>query len=124
MVILFEASDLEVFAPYKTLEAQRMEILRQDLPARFDTGASGGPLPGNAMMLSLTAFEARMDMLERTRVASNGAPRAERVKTPETKLGAVLEGALRMHGCIDASGLPPVYPSLTATPKGGERIAL
>ena len=29
-----------------------------------------------------------------------------------------------MHGCVDASGLPPVYAALTATPKGGERIAL
>ena len=29
-----------------------------------------------------------------------------------------------MHGCVDASGLRPVYAALTATPKGGERIAL
>ena len=29
-----------------------------------------------------------------------------------------------MHGCVDASGLPPVYTALAATPKGGERIAL
>ena len=29
-----------------------------------------------------------------------------------------------MHGCVDASGLPPMYASLAATPKGGERIAL
>ena len=36
----------------------------------------------------------------------------------------MLEGALRMHGCVDASGLPPVYTPLAATPKGGERIAL
>ena len=27
-----------------------------------------------------------------------------------------------MHGCVDASGLPPVYAALAATPKGGERI--
>ena len=36
----------------------------------------------------------------------------------------VLEGALCMHGCVDASGLPLVYASPAATPKGGERIAL
>ena len=41
-VILFEAYDLEVVAPYKYLEAQRMEILQRDLPTRFDTGALGG----------------------------------------------------------------------------------
>ena len=29
-----------------------------------------------------------------------------------------------MHGCVDASGLPPVCATLAATPKGGERIAL
>ena len=29
-----------------------------------------------------------------------------------------------MHGCVNASGLPPVYAALAATPKGGERIAL
>ena len=29
-----------------------------------------------------------------------------------------------MHGCVDASGLPPVYAALAATLKGGERIAL
>ena len=29
-----------------------------------------------------------------------------------------------MHRCVDASGLPSVYASLAATPKGGERIAL
>ena len=29
-----------------------------------------------------------------------------------------------MHGCVDASGLPPVYAALAATPKGGERIVL
>ena len=52
------------------------------------------------------------------------ASRAVRVKTPEEKWGPVLEGALRMHGCIDASGLPPVYAALVATMKGGERIAL
>ena len=76
------------------------------------------------MTLSLSAFEARTDMLEPTRAASDGAPRAVRVKTPEEKWGAVLEAALRMHGCVDASGLPPVYAALAATPKGGERIAL
>ena len=101
--IAFEAADLEVVAPDKALEAQRMEILQQDLPARFDTGALGGLLPGDSMTLSLTAFEARTDMLERTRAASDGAPRAVRVKTPEEKWGAVLEGALHMHGCVDAS---------------------
>ena len=36
----------------------------------------------------------------------------------------MLEGALCMHGCVDASGLPPVYAALSTTPKGGERIAL
>ena len=105
------------------MEAQRMEILRRDLPARFGTGALGVLSPGDAMTLSLTAFEARTDMLERTRAASDGAPRAVRVKTPEEKWGAVLKGALRMHGCVDASGLPPVYAALAATPKGRERIA-
>ena len=35
-----------------------------------------------------------------------------------------MEGALRMHGCVDAIGLPPVYAALAATPKGGERIVL
>ena len=54
------------------------------------------------MTLALTAFEARPDMLERTCAASNGAPRAVRVKTTEEKWGAVLEGALHMHGCVDA----------------------
>ena len=83
LAIPFEASDLKVVAPDKALEAQWMEILRRDLPARFDTGASGEPFPGDAMTLALTAFEARMDILERTRAASNGAPRAVRVKTPE-----------------------------------------
>ena len=29
-----------------------------------------------------------------------------------------------MHGCVDASGLPPVYAALAVTPKGGEIIAL
>ena len=29
-----------------------------------------------------------------------------------------------MHGCVDASGLPPVYVALAATTKGGERITL
>ena len=63
-------------------------------------------------------------MLERTCAPSNGAPRAVRVKTPEEKWGAVFEGALRMHGCVDASGLSPMYATLAATPNGGERIAL
>ena len=76
------------------------------------------------MTLALTAFEARTDMLERTHAASDGAPRAVRVKNPEEKWGAVLEGALRMHGYVGARGLPPVYTALAATPKGGERIAL
>ena len=76
------------------------------------------------MTLALSAFEARTDMLEHTRTASDGSPRAVRVKTPEDKWGVVLEGALRMHGCVDASGLPPVYAALAATPKGGEGIAL
>ena len=60
------------------------------------------------MTLALTEFEVRMDMLERTRAASDGDPRSLRVKTPEDRWGEVLEGALRMHGCVDASGLPLV----------------
>ena len=76
------------------------------------------------MTLAITAFEARPDRLKRTRAASDGTPRAVRMKTPEEKWGAVLEGALRMHGCVDVSGLPPVYAALAATPKGGGRIAL
>ena len=76
------------------------------------------------MTLALSAFEARTDMLERTHAASDGAPRAIRIKTSEERWEAVLEGALCMHGCVDASGLPPVYAALAATPKGGERIAL
>ena len=123
LVIPFEASDLEVVAPDKALEAQRMEILRRDLPSRFNAGALGGPSAGDAMTLALSDFEARTDMLERTCAASDGAPRVVRVKTPEERWGAVLEGALRMQGCVDASGLPPVYTALAATPKGGERIA-
>ena len=35
-----------------------------------------------------------------------------------------MEGALRMHGCVDASGLPPVYAALAAIPKIVERILL
>ena len=81
--IPFATADLEVVAPDKVLEAQRMDILQRDLLPRFDTGSSRGPLPGDAMTLALTSFEARTDMLERTRVASDGAPRALRVKTPE-----------------------------------------
>ena len=121
MAIPFEASNLKVVAPDKALEAQRMDILQRDLPARFDTGALGGLSLGDAMTLSLTAFEARTDMLERNRATSNVAPTAVRVKTPEDKWGAVLEGALRMHGCVDASGLPPVYSALAATQRGGGR---
>ena len=101
--------------PPKALEAQRIEILRRYLPARFDAGALGGPSAGDAMTLALSAFEACTDMLERTRAASDGAPRAVRVKNMEERWGAVLEGALRMQGCVDASGLPPVYAALAAT---------
>ena len=68
--IPFETADLKVFAPDKALEAQRMDILRRDIPTRFDTGASGGPSPGEAMTLALTGFEACTDMLERTRAAA------------------------------------------------------
>ena len=71
------------------------------------------------MTLTITAFEAHTDMLEPTCVASDGAPRALRVKTPEERWGAVLEGALCIHVCVDASSLPPVYTALAATPKGG-----
>ena len=71
------------------------------------------------MTLALTAFEARTDMLVRNRVASDSAPRALRAKTPEERWEAVLEGALRIHGCVDASVLPPVYAALAPTPKGG-----
>ena len=122
--ILFEAADLKVVTTDKALDAQWMEILQRDLPTLFDTGASGGPSPGDAMTLALTAFEARTDMLERTRAASNGAPRAVKVKTPQEKWGVVLEGALCMQGCLDANGLPSVYAALATTPKGGENIAL
>ena len=83
--IPFEAADLEVVTPDKALEAQRIEILRRDLLTRFDTGALGGLSLGDAMTLSLTAFEARTDLLECTCAVSNGAPRAVRVKTPEEK---------------------------------------
>ena len=61
--IPFATADLEVVALDKALEAQRMEVLQRDLPARFDTGASVGPSPRDAMTLALTAFEARIDML-------------------------------------------------------------
>ena len=122
-MIPFAAADLKVVAPDKSLEEQRMEILRRDLPARFDVGSLGGASEGDAMTLALSAFEARRDMLERTRAASDGAPRAIRIKNPKERWGAVLERALRMHGCVDASGFPPVYAALAATPKGGERIA-
>ena len=90
-VILFEASDLEVVAPDKTIEAQQMEILQRDLPTRFDTESLRGPSAGDAMTLALSAFETRTDMPERTRAASYGAPRAVRVKTPEERWGAELE---------------------------------
>ena len=123
-MILFEAADLEVVALDKSLEAQRMEILRRGLPARFDTGALRGPLAGDAMTLALSSFETRTDMLERTRTASDGVPRAIRMKTPEERWVSVLEGSLHMHRCVDASALPPVYAALAATPKGGERTAL
>ena len=46
------------------------------------------------------------------------------METLEKRLGEVLEGALRIHECVDASVLPPVYATLAMTPKGGERIAL
>ena len=75
-MIPFAAADLEVVAPDKSLEAQRMEILQRDLPVRFDAGALGGPSAGDAMTLALSAFEARTDMLERTHAASDGTPRA------------------------------------------------
>ena len=101
-----------------------MEILPRDLPARFDTGDFGGPSVGGAMILTLSAFEARTDMLECTRAVSDGAPRAVRIKIPEEIWGAVLEGVLRMHDCVNASGLTPVYTVLAAKPKGVERIAL
>ena len=93
-----------------------MEILRQDLPARFNTGDLGGPSTGDSMTLALRDFEACTDMLKRNRAASNGVPKVVRVKTPEEKWGAVLEGALRMHGCVDTQ-LPPVYAALAATSK-------
>ena len=101
-----------------------MESLQRDLPARFDTGASVGLSPGDAMTLTLSVFVARTDMLERNHAASDGAPRAVRIKTPEERWGAVLEGALRMHVCVDASGLTPVYAALTTTPNGWESTAL
>ena len=88
--ISFATADLEVFAPDKAMEAQRMEIIRRDIPARFDMGSSGGLSPGDAMTLALTASEARIDMLKRTRVESYAAPRVVRVKTPEERWGAVL----------------------------------
>ena len=124
MAISFKTANLEVVAPDKGLEAQRMEILQKDLPARFNTGASGGLSPGDAMTLARTVFEARTDMLEHTHAASDGAPRDVRVKTPKERWGAVLEGTLRMHGCVDASGLPLVYAALAAKLKWGGRIAL
>ena len=76
------------------------------------------------MTLALSAFEGHTDMLERTCAASDGSPRAIQIKSPKEKWGAVLEGALRMHLCVDASGLLLVCAALAATPKGGERIAL
>ena len=62
-----------------------MEILKRYLPVRFDAGALGGTSAGNAMALALSAFEVRTDMLRRTHAASDGAPRAIRIKTPEEK---------------------------------------
>ena len=44
------------------------------------------------MTLVLTAFEARRDMLEHTSVASDASQTFLRVKTPEDRWGAVLEG--------------------------------
>ena len=35
-----------------------------------------------------------------------------------------MEGALRMHGCVDVIGLLLVHAALAATPEGGEMIAL
>ena len=37
----------------------------------------------------------------------------------------MLEGALHIHGCLDASSLPTVYAAHAATPKGGgeDRVA-
>ena len=80
--ILFAIADLEVVAPEKALDAQQMVILQRDLPARFDTEASGVLSLRDVMTLALTAFEARTDMIERTRVASNADPKVLRVKTP------------------------------------------
>ena len=79
-VILFEASDLDVVTPDKALEAQRMDILRRYIPVLFDAEALGGASTGDAMMLALSAFEARTDMLDHTRSARNGDPRALRIK--------------------------------------------
>ena len=47
-MIPFEAADLEVVAPDKSLEAQRMEILRRDLLAHFDAKALGEPSGGGS----------------------------------------------------------------------------
>ena len=66
-------------------------------PVRFDTGDSGGSSPGDSMTIALTAFDPRTDMLERTCAAIDGAPRAVRMKKPEEKWGALLEGVLHMH---------------------------
>ena len=63
-------------------------------------------------------------MLECTCAASDGPPRAVIVKMLEEKWGGVLEGALRMHGCVDVIGLLLVHAALAATPEGGEMIAL
>ena len=43
-MIPLAAADLEVVSPDKSLEAQRMEILRRDLPAHLDVRALGGGL--------------------------------------------------------------------------------
>ena len=50
-------------------------------------------MPGDTITLALTAFEARTDMIERTLTASNGAPRATRVKKTEEKMGGVVGGS-------------------------------
>ena len=42
--IPFETANLEVVTPDKALEAQRMEILRRDLPAHLYTGSLGPKL--------------------------------------------------------------------------------
>ena len=48
LAIPFETANLEVVASDKALEAQRMEILRRDLPAHLNTGASGARRRGTS----------------------------------------------------------------------------